>query len=345
MIYFNGSMALSFNAVFTFIDGARNIGKSWTFKRRALRRAYKRGKATYWLRRYDDETKHTAEKFLNAKLLKQLQWTLYHKRDNPDGGIKQEGRKIFVKNRAGKWVLAVQFITLSDSAKYRSADDCNFDTIVFDEYTTTAERYKYYRGDEVKDFIDLFISLKREEKMRCIFLGNKETILNPYKRFFGIQPLPLSFQGMRRYKRGSVVIQQVNDVLNAEIAYDAKLTAALCNTSYLAYLLEGEAKNAEKVKYRTLQRNAYFYAQFLRQGCATAVYFQDGFIIFTDKLDLSRTVYTDTGQQLYPKQKTLLNRHRQDLYAITNAVIDNRVAYTSPQAVELAEPLLRWLIR
>lgn len=343
-MYYNALKLMSYNAIFNFVDGARNIGKSTGFKIRSIRRAYKKGKATYWLRRYDDEVKQTCDKFLNAKLLKLLNMTVYHKKDNPDGTIKREGRKIYVKNRAGKWVIAVQFICLSDAAKYRSADDDAFDSLVFDEYTTTAARYAYYRGDEVQDFIDLYISLKRENKLICYFLGNKETTLNPYKRFFNMHPLPLTWQGIKRYRRGSIIVQQVNDVLNADIAYNEKLREALTGTRYLSYLLEGSTKNARQATYTEINyTTARLYGQFNKGGQAVSIYIQNGKMIVTDKINTAYNVFTDLNEQIYTKQKSLVNKHRAELYALENAVIDNRIAYTSASAYELAQPLLRWL--
>lgn len=334
---------LSYNAIFNFINGARNIGKSWIFKYRAIFRAKKKGKATYWLRRFDEEVKQTVDKFLVSKFCKMYGLSVYHKKDNPNGNIKREGRKIYVKDYAGKWQIAVQFIALCEYQNYRSADSDEFDTIVFDEYTTTAERYKFYRGDEARDFMDLYISLKREGNMRVFFLGNKETINNPYFKFFGIAPLPLSWQGIRLYKNGAIAVQQVNDALNAEIAYNDKLLSALNGTSYLAYLVDGQAKNEKRVQYCSLPADAKLYGQFDKQGYVVAVYRSGSIYIFDSKLNLSFDVYAATNEQRYPKQKTLTNALKPELYAIRNAVIDNRIAYTSSEARENADILLKWL--
>ena len=46
----DGLRVLSYNAIITAILSNRNYGKTWTFKRRAFRRALKHGKKTIWLR-------------------------------------------------------------------------------------------------------------------------------------------------------------------------------------------------------------------------------------------------------------------------------------------------------
>lgn len=352
--YFNGLRILSHNGIFNFVDTVRNIGKSWTFKYRSIKRAFKKGKATYWIRRYKKETRQTMQKFFNAKLLQQLGMTVYDKNSNPNGNLKRQGKRIYVKNRLGQWVIAVEFISLCESADYRSADDCAFDTVVFDEYTTTPTRYAFYRGDEVEDFMDLLVSLKREEKMTVIFLGNKETVYNKYKRFFTILPLPLSFEGIKHYRQHSVIVQQSNIVVNAARAYEEKFRAALHGTRYASYLMEGTTRSAKKIQYSTLNiAYAKLYGQFNYNGEAFAIYIYNYFddkynsyisrYIVTTKIDASKTIYTNLNASIYPKQHGLINAHKRELYGVINAVIDNRIYYENDGAHEVSQGFLRWL--
>lgn len=352
--YFNGLKILSHNGVFNFVDTVRNIGKSFGFKYRAIKRAYKKGKATYWVRRYKKETKKTKQKFFNDKLLKQLGMSVFNKRDNPNGELKREGNRIYVKNRVGQWVIAVEFISLGESADYRSADDCAFDTIVFDEYTTTPARYTYYKGDEVEDFMDLLVSLKREERMTVVFLGNKETIYNKYKRFFGILPLPLSYEGFKHYRKHSIVIQQSNIVVNAKKAYNEKFCNALRGTRYASYLMEGTTRTAKKIQYSALDvSKSKLYGQFNFNGEAFAIYCISTFdsrynstitrYIVTTKINMSKSVYTNLNISIYPRQHGLINAHKRELYGVTNAIVDNRLYFESDGAHEVSQAFFRWL--
>ena len=53
----DGLHALSYNGIITEIISNRNYGKTWTFKKRAFRRALKKGKKTIWLRVFKKEVK------------------------------------------------------------------------------------------------------------------------------------------------------------------------------------------------------------------------------------------------------------------------------------------------
>ena len=48
---------------------------------------------------------------------------------------------------------------LTDADAVRSADDVDVDTLIFDEFTKTPNKYKRYRGNMVNDFIDILFSM------------------------------------------------------------------------------------------------------------------------------------------------------------------------------------------
>ena len=177
--YYDAVPAISRNGVFTFIDITRNVGKTWGFKKRQFLRGQKKGKKTLWVRRFDNEANKCAESFFtNRKLASFCGVSLWNK-DNPSGNVKQVGRNFYVR-RKNEWYLFLKIIHLGEVGALRGFDDVDLDTIIFDEYTTTPAKLRQYRGNEVNDFLDIFISVKREHRVRCFFLGNKEVALNPY---------------------------------------------------------------------------------------------------------------------------------------------------------------------
>ena len=82
----DGLRVLSFNAIITAILSNRNYGKTWTFKRRAFRRALKHGKKTIWLRMFKKEVKEALDTFYKSKdLQKYCGLTIYDKDTNKEG--------------------------------------------------------------------------------------------------------------------------------------------------------------------------------------------------------------------------------------------------------------------
>ena len=175
----DGLHALSYNAIITAILSNRNYGKTWTFKRRAFRRALKHGKKTIWLRLFKKEVKEAIATFFTSKdLQKYCGISVYDKDTNKDGNFKQIGNTCYyrVKLKNGKWTRWRWFLkifALSDADAIRSADDVDVDTIVFDEFTKPAQKYRRYVGKITDDFIDILFSSKREHQVRCIIIGNK----------------------------------------------------------------------------------------------------------------------------------------------------------------------------
>ena len=70
--YYNALPILSYNGIINFILTNRNYGKTWAFKIRAWRRAYKYGKKTIWVRRFDNEAKSAAQTFYRSKDLQRM---------------------------------------------------------------------------------------------------------------------------------------------------------------------------------------------------------------------------------------------------------------------------------
>lgn len=236
--FYNSLRIQSYNAFLNFIVGARNLGKTWSFKIRAYKRFMRRGRKTIWVRRFKHEAKETAATFFTGKLRRKLRLT--------DDNFKMQGRKAYAM-RNGKWECFLNVVYLSESRALRSAEDSAVDTIIFDEFTATPDRYVLYRGDEVADFIDLVMTVRRtNEELKVFFLGNKETATaSPYFTYLKIPSPELNFSGIRSYKNGSIAIEIRDDIPEpVRNSYAHKVADALSGTAYYAYLTDGKSKSA-----------------------------------------------------------------------------------------------------
>ena len=215
----DGLRVLSYNGIITTVLSNRNYGKTWTFKKRAFKRALKHGKKTIWLRLFKKEVVEALSTFYTSKdLQKYCGVSLYDKDTNPKGNLKQQGntfyyRKQYKSGKFSKWQWFLKVYALSNADAIRSADDVDVDTIVFDEFTKPTSKYRRYVGNIANDFIDILFSSKREHEVRCILIGNKESVNNPIFTYFNIKTLPTSYEGIKVYRNGSFVIQQINTTL------------------------------------------------------------------------------------------------------------------------------------
>ena len=340
--YYNALPILSYNGIINFILTNRNYGKTWAFKIRAWRRAYKYGKKTIWVRRFDNEAKSAAQTFYRSKDLQRMLrgFTPYDPKTKK-GNVKQDGTTFYIK-RNGTWDWFLKIVKLSDSTAMRSADDVKVDTIVFDEFTTTPDKYTRYRGNEVTAFIDLIVSAKREHIVRAYLLGNSESIVNPYFDYFNMPALPPNYEGVRRYRNGSIVVQKVNNLPRQQTEYERQFAVMLNGTAYGDYLYKQSYKDTERVKIGKPSADAFVYCQIGWNGAPLTIYFDNSQFVFVAGADKGKEIYTNATMD-YPKAIRLLQTHRKYFELLTRGISYGLVRYDSAETYERAFGFIKWL--
>ena len=339
--YYNSVVAQSYNAIFNFVISNRNFGKTWGAQKRAFVRGMKHGKRTIWVRRFHEEKRQAVDKLYKSQDLCAWINAVWYDTETKQGNIRQQGRKFYCK-RGGKWFCFLEVISLADYQSMRSADDVCIDTIVFDEFTTTVDRYKLFKGNEVEKFLDLFYSLKRQHIVRCWFFGNKESVSNPYFNYFGIRPLSPDYEGIRTYRNGSVLIEQINNKQIIKNEYDNKLQSLVDGTTYGNYL-DSEYKNAQNVITSKIPQGAIFYAQMYFDGFKCSIMQKNGTFYVSGKMRDNEIVYCDTIHNKFKKERVLLQRHKKYFTGLITAYSLNKVRYTSVVEYESFLLFINWL--
>lgn len=340
--HFDGSRACNSNAIFHFINSNRNFGKTWAFKKRAFKRALKRGKKTIWIRRFEEEAKECALSFYTSKDLQRFCGIEPYNKETKTGNFKQEGRRFYVK-RGKQWEMFLQVVALSNAGSMRGVDDISLDTIIFDEYRTTPEKYTLFRGNEVTQFIDIFFSVKREHQVKCFFLGNRESENDPYMNYFGIPPAPRGYEGVRRYRNGTIYVQYINNIQNrTQGDYDTQLEYLFSNTSYGNYIYKNQTKDAQSVSIRKPPTNSIIYFQLLLGGHYISILTRDGHFYCKSGADRSKLIYSDRQTDLR-NHLYLSKRLKKFFPAFENAIVDRRVHYESDAVYEQVLPFIKWL--
>lgn len=344
----DGLHALSYNGIMTAILSNRNYGKTWTFKKRAFKRAIKHGKKTLWLRLFKKEVKEAVSTFYTSKdLQKYCGIIMYDKDTSPNGNMKRLGNTFYYRKKIkGKWTRWQWFLkvyALSDAGAVRSADDVDVDTIIFDEFTKPVASYRRYMGNISNDFIDILFSSKREHQIKCILLGNKESINNPIFTYFNIKPMPASWQGIKTYRHGSFVLQQINNKEETQSDYGRKMQDLLNGTAYGNYIYNDEYKNASGFKPRKTPPQATIYCQLYIETQPLKISVNNGIFYVNMRIDTSRRIYCDALPHKYANELLLVRKQKRFFIAFINALADNRVNYDNAQTYEAIQPFLQWL--
>ena len=330
-------------AIFYFVDSIRNVGKSWSIARRTWRRAYKKGKKTIIVRLFRKEAERAAEQMYDSADIKAYCTDLepYDKKTKK-GNFKKVGKTCFIK-RNGCWQWFLKTVSLSEFKNMRSADDVNCDTIIFDEYTTTPQKYRQYHGNIAEDFLDLLVTIARQHYVRAIFCGNKEAIFNPFYAYLHLPPLKDDFEGIRYYKHNSIVRQQFNKPCGKPNRFKKQLNNALADTPYGEYLFNAKTRTQTTAKYYQAPKEARLYEQFYIQNTPLKVVCTPDLFYITCKPDLSLNCYTD---RLYPelRRATIYSNDMRIKYTqLIRAFTKNKVRYESGRAQEAAAALAKML--
>ena len=325
MDYINYLPLYGRGALINVVEAPRGVGKTYTAKMWGTRRFMKCGKKFIWVRRTEEETRTSKGAFFKPKMLRALGL----KSDD----VKIKGQYAYMK-RGKRWVDFCEFCSLSNAATQRSVDNEDYDLMFLDEAFATLERVNRYHGDEVRDFIDLYISKKRDHKLIAFLLGNKETYDNPYYQYFNIPAPPVGFEGVRMFNGGTIAVWTVTGYVTDE-EHD-KVARLLSNTDYGRYMFDGAAKTARNHVYGNPPRGATHYASF-DFGRTFTVWKHNGKMYVTPKLDASRVVFVGSGQRGYYNRALLTTtRERWRFSALELAYKRGKVIFQDATIAEYA---------
>lgn len=329
--YYDNSRIWSYGCIWNFILTIRSRGKTFSFLSRAYRRGCKYGEKTLLVRRYKKEAETARGRLFNADFLKK--YNLNEK------NFKTDGFKAYCK-RGNKWHCFFEITYLAMVKAWRGARESNIYTVVFDEFTTTPEKYKFYRGNEVEDFLDIVASVRGNHSIRVFFLGNKESVTNPYFTYFNI-PIPEDeFEGIRRV-RADYAVECWNTLADAQkTTENERFMNSLKGTLYGDYLENGAYKRGI-TKIEPLPARARLVFQF-DFTLPLSVYALKGSYFVKSGINEDLLVFVDYPRN-YRKSRVLRAIDKPLFDTLANAYTFGRVKYCDKKAYEGFIPVTRFL--
>lgn len=342
--YINLCIIASFNAVFNYIITNRTYGKTWAMLIRSWRRAYKRGKKAIIVRLLAKEVKEFKNQLYKSKdLVKACKGLVPYDPETKKGNFRVNGKTCYIK-RGGRWIWFLKVFACSDANAARAADDVDCDTIYFDEFMQTPENLARYRGDVVREFSDIFFSAKREHRVTAFLFGNREKVSNPFFEYFGIPPMPVGFEGLRRYRKKSHLVLYVNNEQKEKNAYDKAVRAAFENTAYGDFIYKNKAKTGDAFKRaKTPAKAALLLA--LEWKSIQIVISAYGGNLYVKRASVASApaVYCDTPRGRYKNEYKIVRSMKPLFRPIVNAAALNRIYFENEAAQEACMPFLQWI--
>lgn len=218
-IYYNFHDMLSHNALFNFIIGNRGAGKTYGFKKWAIKTFLKTGAQFIYLRRYKTEFDGLGNFFMDIA------------HEFPDVTFEVKGKLFYINGELAGYAIALSTALTKKSISYHLVDKIGYDEFVIDK------GHIRYLPNEVTMFLEFFETVDRmRDKTRVTFLSNAVSIVNPYFLFWNLKPNP----NKRFTKRGHMLIEFVKNEEFVEAKYKTRFGQIIKGTKYGDYAVENK---------------------------------------------------------------------------------------------------------
>lgn len=230
-MYYNCDKILSHNRIFNFVIGNRGSGKSYTFKRRAIRNFINKGKQFVYVRRYEKDLLKTAPTYFDDMVY-----------EFPDLKMQYKLGKFYINDAVAGFPVAV-----SQFVKMKSVAFPDVNLIIFDEFISEDQDYIGGKNNpymEPELCLNFYQSVARgyekpiREDVQFVFIANSVSINNPYFIYFNIDKM--IHPDTKILKSKSWVLEQV---LNENIREELKKSQfghLIRNTKYGSYAVDNE---------------------------------------------------------------------------------------------------------
>jgi hypothetical protein len=282
--YYDGSRALSYKRLLTFIIGSRGVGKTYFYKRLLINKALEAKALKFvWVRRLADDVKALKHNFFRD--IEHL-WPQY------EFDATTELLRARTKEPLGDWFIIGYFIPLSLYERYKGNSFHGVEYVVYDEFITQGR----YLTEEVFKFYDLLETIFRDRKqMRAILLANALSQLNPYFEVFNIK-----IDKETRYKSSDRwVLENVDAEQWIQYKQETPMGQLLQGTEYAQYsmgnqfILDDTSDIIEKPKGATTHTS-----NLILHGTKIGLWLINGGVYFGEQHESSRnfSIYLDDAR-------------------------------------------------
>lgn len=230
-MFYDLSKVLSYNALFNFIIGERGVGKTYGFKKFAIKRFLKKGRQFAYIRRFGTELEEAIGSRDDPKFFTQV----LDEFPNHEFSV-SKNRKTYKLKIDDK--IAGYGFSLATSSALKSSTYSKVDTIIFDEFIIDKGSY-HYLANEVEALLDLFETIARlRDNVRIFFLGNAISSTNPYFNYFELS-LPYN-SDIKTFKDGTILVNYITNLEYREAKKKSRFGKLISGTKYSEYAIDNK---------------------------------------------------------------------------------------------------------
>ena len=292
MAWYDINKTLTYNCLFNFIIGNRGSGKTYGAKKRAVKQFLDKGYQFVYLRRYKEELDETAESYFNDIIVNG---------EFPDAVIEYRSGCYFINDRLAGYAMA-----LTKAKDYKSISYPLVYLIIFDEFLIEDNGYARYLKNEVKQFLNFYMSIDRYRGCTVFFLANSVSMINPYTLYFDLH-LPY---GSNITRKGDLLLQLVQDEEFIKERKETRFGKLIAGTDFEEYAIENKFIMDSKTFIAKKGEKAQYYLTFIYKGEEYGIwidYTEGRFFVSQDVDPSCKLVYSITVDDHSPNTLLLSN--------------------------------------
>ena len=249
-IFYSPDRIISYNALLSIIIGERGVGKTYGFKKYAVKRFLNKHKQFAYIRRYDTDLEASVGTTQDNKFFEQI------KNEFPDSTFKiaknKKVRKLYIDNCICGYALP---LSAADSLKSSSYEDV--DLIIYDEFMLKEGSSQHYLRNEPEIILDLIETIGRLRDIRIYCLGNAISSTCPLMSYFDVT-LPYNTD-IKLFKEGTIAIEYIKIEKYREVKKASRFGKLIEGTKYGKYAIDNEFLTDSKAFIKKKDKNAKFY--------------------------------------------------------------------------------------
>lgn len=249
-IFYDYQKVLTYNALLYIIIGERGVGKTYGFKKFAIKRFLKTGKQFVYMRRYESDLEESVGSNSDQKFFEQI------KNEFPEHTFKiskgKKVRKLFIDDKICGYALP---LSASDSLKSSSYE--GVDLICYDEFMLKEGSNQHYLKNEPEVILDIIETIGRLRDIRVFCLGNAISTTCPLMNYFDLT-LPYN-SDIKTFKEGLIVVNYIKNMKYREIKHKSKFGKLIEGTRYSKYAIDNEFLTDSKAFLKKKTSSCKFY--------------------------------------------------------------------------------------
>ena len=305
-MYYSRNDLLSYNALFNFVVGERGTGKTYQFKDWAISDFIKNKNQFVYVRRYKTEFKDIGNFF--DDMIKKY----------PEHEFSTAHGKFYIDKE-----IAGFYIPLSTSITKKSVAYPNVNKIGFDEFILEKSTL-HYLPNEVNAFLGLYETIARDRNnVRCLFMANSVTLINPYFLFFDIQVSKT--KRFWTFKNNDLVVELTDLEEFKQHKKQTRFAKIIDGTDFSKYSIDGEftSDNYEFIQSKT--PNSYYCFTIVYKGESLGVWCDSklGLMFVSSKVDLTYPLkYAITTNDHKPNMIVLSNKYSREKIKVLTKIYE-----------------------